>query len=192
MKNALLLCFTLGLLTACSLMPQNVDTQILANDMQGYKTYSWLPDKAIRFVPEVSIEVVRKTDELLAVKGYQRLDTGEADFQLSFSITPTGTETEFRDNVNYGKSGPGITCQAGNCESTREHDAVVQYTAVILLQLKALNTKNQDLLWHTKSETSADIEINPLKQTNNLNVRQATRIIGRMVNQMLQEVPEKN
>jgi hypothetical protein len=192
MKNALLICLTLGLLTACSLMPQNVATQIEANDMQDYKTYSWLPDKAIRFVPEIAFEVVRKTDELLAAKGYQRLDTGDADFQLSFQLNPTDIDTEFRDNINYGKSGPGMTCQAGNCESTREHDAVVQYTAVILLQLKAQNTINQDVLWHTKSETSADIEVNPLKQTNNLNVKQATRIIGRMVKQMLAEVPAIN
>jgi hypothetical protein len=173
-------------------MPQNVATQIEANDMQDYKTYSWLPDKAIRFVPEIAFEVVRKTDELLAAKGYQRLDTGDADFQLSFQLNPTDIDTEFRDNINYGKSGPGMTCQAGNCESTREHDAVVQYTAVILLQLKAQNTINQDVLWHTKSETSADIEVNPLKQTNNLNVKQATRIIGRMVKQMLAEVPAIN
>ena len=191
MKKALLICFTLGLLTACSLMPQNVDTQIVDNDMKAYKTYSWIPDNALRFVPEIPVEIIRKTDELLTAKGYQRLDTGEADFQLSFQLNPTGIDTEFRDNINYGKDGPGMTCQAGNCESTREHDAVVQYTAVILLQLKAQNTKNQDLLWHTKSETSADIEINPLKQTNNLNVRQATRIIARMVKQMLEDVPAR-
>ena len=192
MKNALLICFTLGLLTACSLMPQNVDTQIIANEIQDYKTYSWLPDKALRFVPAIPLEVVRKTDELLAEKGYQRLDAGETDFQLSFQLAPTESNTEFRENTSYGEGGPSLVCQAGNCESTKEHDAVVEYIAVILLQLKAQSTKTQDVLWHTKSETSANIEINLLKQTNNLNVRQATRIIGRMVQQMLEEVPARN
>jgi hypothetical protein len=33
--------------------------------------------------------------------------------------------------------------------------------------------------------------VNPLKQTNNLNVKQATRIIGRMVKQMLEDVPAR-
>jgi hypothetical protein len=191
MKNALLICLTLGLLTACSLMPQNVATQIEANNMQDYKTYSWLPDKAIRFVPEIPVEVVKKTDELLAAKGYQRRDSGETDFQLSFQLAPKESNTELRKNVNYGQNGPGMVCQDENCESTKEYDAVVEYTAVILLQLKAQSTKNQDMLWHTKSETSANIEVNPLKQTNNLNVKQATRIIGRMVKQMLEDVPAR-
>jgi len=172
-------------------MPQNVATQIEANNMQDYKTYSWLPDKAIRFVPEIPVEVVKKTDELLAAKGYQRMDSGKTDFQLSFQLAPKESNTELRKNVNYGQNGPGLVCQDGNCESTKEYDAVVEYTAVILLQLKAQSTKNQDMLWHTKSETSANIEVNPLKQTNNLNVKQATRIIGRMVKQMLEDVPAR-
>ncbi len=105
---------------------------------------------------------------------------------------PKESDVEFRENINYGKGGPGMICKEGNCESNIEYDPVIEYKATILLQLKAESTKNQDLLWNTKSETSADIEVNQLKQTNNLNVRQATRIIGRMVKQMLEDVPARD
>ena len=42
----------------------------------------------MRFIPEIPFEIVSKTDELLAVKGHQRLDTGETDFQLSLQLAP--------------------------------------------------------------------------------------------------------
>jgi hypothetical protein len=191
MKYALLICLTLGLLQACSLSPQNVETKVFSHEKANHRTYSWLPDKIKRFVPAITFEVVNKTDELLAQKGYTRLDAGKVDFHLSFQLAPKNSSTEFRENTSYAGQGPGMTCHAGNCESTKHLEPIVNYKADILLQIKAQDANNNEVLWNTKSETSVDVEYTPLTSSHSLNVRQSQRIVGRMVKQMLEDVPAR-
>lgn len=152
-----------GLLQASSLFPQNAKANVFSNENSNHRTYSWLPDKAKRFVPTIAFEVVNKTDELLAKKGYTRLDTGNVDFHLSFLLAPKNSSIEFRNNISYGEQGPGMRCHAGNCESTKHIEPIVNYKADIRLQVKAQDAVNSETLWDTKSETSVDLEYNPLQ-----------------------------
>jgi hypothetical protein len=191
MKYALPICLTLGLLQACSLSPQNVETKVFSNEKSNHRTYSWLPDKSKRLFPTIALEVVKKTDELLVEKGYTRLDSDKVDFYLSFQLAPKNSSTEFRDNTSYGEQGPGMKCQAGDCESTKSVESIVNYRAEILLQVKAEDAKNNEAMWDTQSETSVDIEYNPLTNSNSFNVSQSKRIVGRMIKQMLEDVPAR-
>jgi hypothetical protein len=61
-----------------------VETTVFSADTANRKSATWLADITKRFIPTLALEVVKETDVLLAKKGDTKLDTGQADFHLSF------------------------------------------------------------------------------------------------------------
>jgi Holliday junction resolvase len=66
-----------------------------------------------------------------------------------------------------------VVCQAGSGESTKHQDPIVAYKADVLLEVKVQDTKDNRVLWHTKSKTSIAVKYSPVTDSNALNIRQS-------------------
>jgi hypothetical protein len=195
MKLVLLGCLTIGLLVACSQSPKNVSTTVFTNLDGSHITYRWLPDIKKRLVPETAQEVVKKTDEVLKKKGYKRLYSGNSDFLMSFDITSLKSTTKVEKSSGFEDYGPGVNCQSGDCVSTNRKTRIterkVNFDALVRLQLKAEDTKNQKILWQTQSETQVVLDFDPDLIERPLDIKKAKRTVDAMVIQMLKDVPAR-
>ena len=191
-KMVLYICGML-FLSACAQNVHNVDTHISENFTAEYRTYKWIPDVKKRLVPEGAEELVKKTDELLRSKGYQKALNEEPDFLMSFDISTLSNDVKVEKTTGVADYGPGISCKSGDCESTNRkvttHDRSVSVNMLVLLELTAHDSKSKSILWNATSQVDLVMAYDADETNRLIDLVKARKLIDSAVSNMAKKVP---
>ena len=183
------------MLTACAQSVHDVETNISENFTANYTTYKWIPDGKKRLVPEAAQELVEKTDKLLSSKGYKKVSSEEPDFLMSFDISTLKNDTKVEKTTGIADYGPGVSCRAGDCESTnkkvRINDRTVSVNMLVLLELKAQDANSNLTLWNANSQVSLEMGFDANKTDRLINITEAKEMVDTAVVEMTRKVPSK-
>ncbi|TDF39232.1 DUF4136 domain-containing protein [Alteromonadaceae bacterium M269] len=182
------------ILSACATQsPVELSTSV-DQSASNYTYYYWEPDTKRRAVPELAAELVRKTDEILAQKGYEKTSKEKAEFALAYDITAENKGADVTTQRNFDDYGPGVSCKDGECESTNEIHRTKQRNVKIVIEgtidLHATSIETGELIWQGKSKKQLSFDYDPDIIDRPLNVAKEKRSIDWVVKKMLEKVPD--
>lgn len=192
----LLVSLNLVLLIGCSNQaPIKTETSVSATAV-NYSTYYWERHEQKHFMPELAKELVLKTNQVLASKGYRLTDENDADFAISFTLKPRKNEIDVTTQGNFEDYGPGVSCSGGECASTNQLHRIkerrVHINAEAFVQLTATSLKTNQQLWQAESSRQIKFDFDPDQIDQPENVKKEKRDLDRMLVKMLSPVPSIN
>lgn len=175
--------------------PIKTDTSV-SESAVNYSTYYWEKHKQKHFMPELAKELVLKTNQVLAAKGYRLTNEKDADFAISFTLKPRNNDIDVTTQGNFEDYGPGVSCSGGECSSTNQIHRIkerrVHINAEAFVQLTAISQTTKKQLWQAESSKQIKFNFDPDQIDRPENVEKEKRDLDRMLAKMLSPIPSIN